>query len=123
MHVPNRACYPKCYRLPKYTKMTPLVSIVLSRHSVTYVVAKIIEDILKPLGGKSQHHIQNTQHFVEQIKDITLGPGECITSYDITTIFTSIPVNPVFNIVKKKSEQNQDLHLKPKLMVKDIIEL
>ena len=29
-----------------------------------------------------------TQHFVEQIKDIILGLGEHITSYDVTSLFT-----------------------------------
>ena len=63
---------------------------VSSKESGTYRVAKEIAGILQSLEGKSQHHPQNTQHFVEQIKDITLEPGECITSYDATTLFTLV---------------------------------
>ena len=47
------------YRLPKiYKKDILLRPIVSSRDSITYRVAKVIADILKPLIGKSQHHIQ-----------------------------------------------------------------
>ena len=57
----------------------PLWPIVSSKDSVRYGVVKEIVDILKTLEGKSQHHIQNTQCFVYEIEDITLGLGECIT--------------------------------------------
>ena len=49
--------------------------------------------------------MQNTEDFVEQIKNIKLEPGECITSYDFTAFFMSVPVNPALNIVQNKLEQ------------------
>ena len=49
---------------------------------------------------------------MEQIKDIPLGLGEFITSYDILALSTSVPVAPVLNIDQKKLEQDQDLHFK-----------
>ena len=68
--------------------------------SVTYDVAKELAKILKPLVGKSPHHINSTQDFVEQVKHITLAPGECLSSYDVSALFTSFPVDPVLNIIK-----------------------
>ena len=41
-------------------------------------VAKELAKILKPLVGKSPYHINSTQDFVEQVKHITLAPGECL---------------------------------------------
>ena len=68
---------PKFYGLPKIHKPdTPLRPIVSSCGSVTYGVAKELAKMLKPLVGKSPHHINGTQDFVEQIEHITLGPGE-----------------------------------------------
>ena len=49
---------------------------------------------LKPLVGKSPHHINTTQNFIEQVKHITLAPGECLSSYDVSALFTSVPVDP-----------------------------
>ena len=52
-------CFPpKFYGLPKLHKTgNPLRPIVSSRGSVTYGVAKVISKVLKPLVGKSPHHI------------------------------------------------------------------
>ena len=57
---------------------TPLRPIVSSCGSVTYGVAKELAKILKPLVGKSPHHINSTQDFVEQVKHITLQSGELL---------------------------------------------
>ena len=47
------------------------------------------------------------QNFIESIKDIKLQPGECITSYDITALFTSVPVKKAITIIHNKLVQDQ----------------
>ena len=92
---------PKFYGLPKIHKPdTPLWPVVSRCGSVTYGVAKELAIILKPLVGKSTHHINSTQDFVEQVKHITLAPGECLSSYDVSALFTSVPVDQSLNIIK-----------------------
>ena len=59
--------------------------------SVTYGVAKELTKILKPLVGKSPHHISSTQDFVEHVKNVTLLPGECLSSYNVSALFTLSP--------------------------------
>ena len=55
---PTGCVLPKFYGLPKIHKPdTPLRPIVSSCGSVTYSVAKELTKILKPLVGKSLHHI------------------------------------------------------------------
>ena len=68
-------CVPtKFYGLPKSHKPdTPLRPIVSSCGSVTYGVAKELAKILKTLVGKSPHHINSTQDFVEQVRHIILS--------------------------------------------------
>ena len=68
--------------------------------SVTYGVAKEPAKILKPLVGKSPHYITSTQDFVEQARQIKLEPGECLSSYDVSALFTSVPIDPALNINK-----------------------
>ena len=74
--------------------------------SVTYGVAKELAKILKPLVGKFPHHINSTQDFVEQVKHITLAPGECLSSYDVSALFTSVPVDPALNIIRDLLEKD-----------------
>ena len=76
--------------------------------------------MLKPLVGKSQHHINSTQDFVEQAKHITLAPGECLSSYDVSALFTSVPVDPALKIIKDLLEKDPTLKKRTVLPVEDI---
>ena len=113
---------PKYYGLPKIHKPdTPLWPIVSSCGSVTYGVAKELVIILKPLVGKSPHHFNRTQDFVEQVKHITLAPGECLSSYDVSALFTSVAVDPVLNIIRDLLENDHTLKERTVLAASDII--
>ena len=99
----------------------PLRPIVSSRGLVTYGMAKVLTKILKPLVGNSSHHIHSTQDFVEQANKITLLPGECLSSYDVSALFTPVPIEPALGIVKDLLKQDNTLKEKTVLPVKDII--
>ena len=115
---------PEFYGLPKIHKTgTPLRPIVSSRGSVTYEVAKVIAKILKPLVGKSPHYIQSTSDFVSKVMEVTLLPGECLSSYDVTALFTSVPIDPALNIIKDLLEQDDTLSNRTVLSVQNITEL
>ena len=73
--------------------------------------------------GRSQHHIQNTKVIKEQVNNIKLGPGECTTSYGITALSMSVPVNPALNIVQSKLEQDLGLQRRNKLTIQHSINL
>ena len=85
-----------------HKKDTSLGSIVFSKDFVTYRIGKVMADILIPHEDWSQHHVHNTQHYREQIKDITPGPRECITLYDVTALFTSAQVATDVKVVENK---------------------
>ena len=68
---------PEVNGLPKiHKKDIPLRPIVSSWCAVTYVVAKELTNIIRPLVGHSPNHIRNTQDFVDQVQSIRLGEGE-----------------------------------------------
>ena len=85
---------------PRSIKRYPLRPIAFSRCSVTYGVAKVLTRVLKPLVGKLPHHIQSTRDFLNKVR-VTLLPGECLNSYDVSAVFTSIPIDPSLNIILK----------------------
>ena len=115
---------PKFYGLQEiYKTGTPLRPIVSSMGSVTYRVAKVIAKVLKLLVGKSPQHIQSTSEFVSKFRKVTLLPGECLSSYNVTAMFTSVPIDPVLNIIRdllEKAETLSNMHVLP---VQSIIEL
>ena len=116
-------CVPsKFYGLPKIHKPdTPLRPIVSSCGSVTYGVAKELAKILKPLVGKSPHHINSTQDFVEQAKHFKLETGECLSSYDVSALFTSVPIDPALNIIKDLLVKDNTFKERTVMEVEDII--
>ena len=103
---PTGCVPPKFYGLPKIHKTgNPLRPIVSSWGSVTYGVAKVLSKVIKPLAGKSLHHIQSTGDFIAKAKRLTLQVGECMSSYDVTSLFTSVPIDPALNIIKDLLEK------------------
>ena len=101
---------PKFYGLPKIHKADiTLRPIVLSRGSLTYGVAKVLAKILRPLVGKSPHHIQSTKDFVTKRNMVTLLLGECLSSYDVSELFTSVPIDPALNMIKDLLEHDTSL--------------
>ena len=121
---PTSCTVPKFYGLPKIHKIgTPLRPIVSSRGFVTYGVAKVIAKICKSLVGKLPHHVQSTRDFVSKVREVTLLPGECLSSCDVTALFTSVPIDPAPNIIKDLMEQDDTLSNRTVLSIQNIIEL
>ena len=119
---PTGSVPPKFYGLPKIHKPdTPLRPIVSSCGSVTYGVAKELAKILKPLVGRSPHHINSTPDFVEQARQFKLEPGECLSSYDVSALFTSVPIDPALNIIKDQLDKDTTLKERTVMEVGDII--
>ena len=112
----------KFYGLPKIQKLdTPLRLIVTSCGSVTCGVAKELSKILKPLVGKSPHHINSNHDFAEQINQFTWAPGECLSAYDVSVLFTSVPVDPAIGVIKDLLEKDPTLKDRTLHLVKDVI--
>ena len=121
---PTGCIPPKFYGLPKIHKTgNPLRPIVSSKGLVTYGVAKVLSKVIQLLVGKSPHHIQSTSDFVSKAKGFILQPGECLSSYDVTSLFTSVPIDPALNVIKDLLEKDEKLNDRTVLSVQDIIEL
>ena len=99
---PTSAGPPKYYGLPKVHKPgMPLRPIISSIGSVTHVTAKELSGILKPLVGKSSHHVKNNMDFMQGLEGIQLQPEKCMMSFDVEALFTSMPIEPAISIIKK----------------------
>ena len=107
---PTMTGSPKFYGLPTVHKEgMPLRSIVSSLGVFSNEIAKELARILKPSVGRSPYHVQNTRNFIQHIKDNHLQPDKCIMFYDMKALFTSVPILPAINIIKKHLEHDREL--------------
>ena len=58
---------------------------------------------------------------MEQVKYITLEPGECLTSYDVSALFTSVPVDPALRVIKDLLKKDPTLKDRTVIPIEDII--
>ena len=121
---PTGAGIPKFWGLLKIHKAgVPLRPIVSSRGAVSYNIAKELPSIFKPLAGRTIYSVHNTQDFADQMKTIKLLPDECITSYDVKALFTSVPIEPAIKIIKQHLEYDKELQQRTSMSVQRIIML
>ena len=76
---------------------------------------------LKTPSRQVSHHINSTQDFVEQVRHITLAPGECLSSYDVSALFMSVPIDPVLKIIKDLLVKDPTLKDRTVIGIDDII--
>ena len=118
---PTGAGSPKFYGLPKIHKEgIPLRPVVSSIGAVSYETSKELARILKPLMGQSPYQVQNTQDFIHHLQDIKLEKDQCIMSYDVEALFTSVPIQPAINIITKLLEEDQELQQRTSMSVNNI---
>ena len=67
--------------------------------------------------------LYNTRDFVEQLKEVRLRKEESMVSYDVTALFTSVPIPPVLKIIEKKLTKDKDLKQRTNMTIKHIIKL
>ena len=114
----------KYYGLPKIHKEgIPLRSILSSIGAVSHETSNELARILKPLVGKSPYHAQNTQDFIQHIQDIKLEEEQCIMSYDVKALFTSVPIQPATSIITKLLLEDLELQQRTSLSVDNIASL
>ena len=119
---PTGAGVPKFYGLPKIHKReTPLRPAVSSIGSVSYQTSKELARILSPLVGRSPYHVHNNQDLLEDLRSIKLGKDECLMSFDVKALFTSVPIEPAIKIIKKLLEEDQTLRQRTSMEVNHIV--
>ena len=101
----------------------PLRPIVSLPGSPTYELSKYLAMILHPLVKTSPHTINNANDFLTNIKDLKLEPDEIMISFDVVSLFTSIPLDTAKRITNELLTNNDSWHSRTNLDKDDILEL
>ena len=56
--------------------------------------------MLKPLAGGSEHTIKNSSDFIKQIESMTVSEKEELVSFDVTALYTSLPIERTLRVVQ-----------------------
>ncbi len=120
----NDATIAKFYGLPKVHKENvPLRPIVSLPGSPTYGLSKYLAEILKPLVKTSPHTVQNVNSFLTKVKDMKIEPDEMMISFDVVSLFTSIPLDTAKRITDELLTNDSSWQARTGLNKDDILEL
>ncbi|XP_076038416.1 uncharacterized protein LOC143023691 [Oratosquilla oratoria] len=121
---PGDSTIPKFYGLPKVHKEgVPLRPIIAFRGSPTYNLARDLAKRLRPLVESSERMLSNSADFVERLRGVSLGEDDCLVSFDVKAMFTSLPQGLIRQAAMSTMESNLEFLDKSKLTAKELMGL
>ena len=122
--TPRYSSAPQMYGLPKVHKDgTPMRPIVSAIGSPSYKLAKELARILTPLTGNTMHAVKNSTSFVDRIHEIEMGPQDRMISFDVTNLFTQVPVDEALRVVEERLSADDSLKERTSIPTPQLIEL
>ena len=74
--------------------------------SPTYDLAKFVAEIISPLAGQTLTFVKNSAHFTGLINQQQLNPGETMVNFNVSSLFTNVPLYEALDIIQHKLEQD-----------------
>ena len=94
----------------------PNASYSLSLWDFTYNLAKYLTKILKVYIGHSSSFVKDSKDLTDKLQSIKLQDNEELVSFDVSALFTSIPVNQALDVINQLIIQCQtDMDFKYKV--------
>jgi len=94
-NVPRMYCTPKIHKTGN-----PLRPIVDYTGSIGYRTSRALANILAPLVGKSDHHLNNSKHIVKEMISVMVEEDEIFISHDVVSLFTNTPIHLALQVIR-----------------------
>lgn len=99
----DAALAPRIYGLPKIHKEDfPLRPICSSVNSPSIKLCKLLTKILEKLTADSVFNVKDAVQFRTKLKNCTIDEDEKLVSFDVISLFPSIPVDYAIEVIKEK---------------------
>lgn len=106
LYEPRTLLLSKFYGLVKiHKKGYPLRPITAMIGSVGYLTGKIFNKMLNEIFPITKFHIKDSFRFVNFVTQTKIGSSDRLVSFDVVSMFTSIPIYLVKRIVLSKSNE------------------
>ena len=79
----------------------PMRPVISNIGTATYELSKFLAELLKPLT-KSEYSIDSTKNFVDRIKQKRLPEDYELVSFDVVSLFTSVPLDYTIGLILDK---------------------
>ena len=115
---------PLFYALIKIHKIgVPIRPIVSFIDSPSYNVAKFLSKLLTPSTNKSQRKLKNSYDVKERLANQIIPDSFMLVSFDVKSLFTSIPQSFAIECIKSFLENNSDIYERTRLNSSEILKL
>ena len=95
----SKGVIPRFYGLPKVHEVSmPIRPIVSFVNSPTYNLAKFLSRILSSLSV-NRYSVCNSKEFVDYVQNFTISENEILVSFDVVSLFTSVPEDKALGLV------------------------
>ena len=89
-------------RVKVHKPSRPLRPVVSTRGTATYNLSRKLAGILRPLVGASGRVLKNTENLVSTMREVKLNEDEMLVSYDVKSLFTSIPIQESIRLCEQR---------------------
>ena len=88
-----------------------------------YHVSKYLAEVLGPLVGGTEQTVKNSAEFVETVTKERIMEDEEMISFDVTALYTSLPIGRAIQSVREHLEEGDTLDCRTPLSVDEILRL
>ena len=106
-----------------HKKNFPGRAVVNQTDDPTYKICKILTNILNPLAIQSKSYVENSFELKKILQSTVIEPGYIQASFDVKSLYPSIPIEKTLEITKQRLYADESLHERTKWKPDDIVEL
>ena len=115
---------PRFYGRVKIHKPSkPVRPVISAVGTALYPVSKYLARVLKPLAGETEYTIRNSSDFIRQIERVTVSEEEELVSFDVTALYTSLPIERTLMAVRSMFEDENSQCVATPLSTDQIMQL
>ena len=68
----------------------------------------------------NRYGVRNSKEFVDSVQNFTISESEILVSFDVVSLFTSVPMDKALNLVLELLTSDESLPLRTSLAISDI---
>ena len=121
---PNTPCNPLFYATIKIHKPNnPIRPIVSFIDTPSYRLSQFISKLLMPTADRAPQKLKNSTNLIKSLKDLTIPVDYSLVSFDVKSLFTSIPLDLAIDSISIAIDNDPDIASRTRLNKDQILQL